>query len=47
MNKRKLPNYDMEVKPFRTATIYWHKMWVNTGRKRDDWLYDTMVMKRN
>ena len=34
-------------KPYRTATIHWHKLWVNAGRKCDDWLYDTMIMKRD
>ena len=35
-NKKKLPNYYTEMKPFRSATIYWHDQWVNTGRKCDD-----------
>ena len=46
-NKKRLPNYDAEVKPYRTATIYWHDQWVKAGRSRDDWLYLTMVLKRN
>ena len=45
--KRKMmPNYNGEVKSFRTDTIYWHAQWVKEGRECEGWLYDTMVRKR-
>ena len=44
--KRKLmPNYNEEVKSFRTDTIYLHAQSVKEGREHESLLYDTMVRK--
>ena len=45
-NNKVIPNWEEEVKPFRNATIYWHAQWVNKGREKEGWLYETMVQKR-
>ena len=39
-NKKVMSNLEKEVKPFRSATIYWHSQWVNEGRGKEGWLYD-------
>ena len=44
--RKKLANYNEEVKPFRTDTIYWHAQWVKEGRVHEGWMYDIMVRKR-
>ena len=44
-NRKVTPNWDKEVKPFKSATIYWHAQEGKEGTEQV-WLYDTMVWKR-
>ena len=41
-----IPGWTEEVEPFRSESMYWHRVWLGAGRPSNGWLHDTMVKKR-
>ena len=41
-----VPGWNIHVKPFRNASIYWGDIWKNNGRPNSGWIYDQYVLSR-
>ena len=41
-NKKSIPAWNNEVKPFREDAMFWHSLWISAGRPLNNTLHNIM-----
>ena len=46
-NKKLIPGWNDEVKPFREEAMFWHSLWISAGKSINNTLHNIMKKTRN